>query len=182
MQSYLIVLLVAVAATAISVPPLRRLSVRTGQLAQPGDRTVHATPTPILGGGALLIGLLAALAVASRMSEFEPVFDAPGNLIGVVAASVVMWLTGLIDDVRDVSPVSTEARAGDEVTVLVAGDSAFDVGAVLYENAVCHCWESLRKKPHNRRGGVCVAPYWVAVLNCGRWPPVGSLTERPPAS
>ncbi len=104
MQSYLIVMVVAVAATAISVPPLRRLSVRTGQLAQPGDRTVHATPTPILGGGALLVGLLASLAVASTMDEFEPVFAAPGNLLGVVAAAVVMWLTGLIDDIRDMSP------------------------------------------------------------------------------
>ncbi len=100
---YLVVMAVAVVATAIAVPPLRMLSRRTGVLAQPGDRTVHATPTPILGGTALFIGLLAALAVASQMDDFAPVFDAPGNVLGVVAAATVMWLTGLIDDIRDVS-------------------------------------------------------------------------------
>jgi UDP-GlcNAc:undecaprenyl-phosphate GlcNAc-1-phosphate transferase len=100
---YLVVMAVAVVATAIAVPPLRVLSRRTGVLAQPGDRTVHATPTPILGGTALFFGLLAALAVASQMSDFRPVFDAPGNVLGVVAAATIIWLTGLIDDIRDVS-------------------------------------------------------------------------------
>lgn len=100
---YLAVMAVAIAATAIAVPPLRMLSRRIGALAQPGDRTVHATPTPILGGSALFIGLLAALAAASQMSAFAAVFDAPGNVLGVVAAATIIWLTGLIDDLRDVS-------------------------------------------------------------------------------
>ena len=103
MGPYLIVMAVAVAATAAAVPPLRALSRRTGALAQPGDRSVHATPTPILGGAALLFGLLVALGVASQMVEFEPVFDSPANVAGVVAAAFVIWLTGLIDDLRDVS-------------------------------------------------------------------------------
>ena len=64
---------------------------------------MHATPTPILGGSALFLGLLAGLAAASQMSAFGPVFDAPGNVLGVVAAATIIWLTGLIDDLRDVS-------------------------------------------------------------------------------
>jgi UDP-GlcNAc:undecaprenyl-phosphate GlcNAc-1-phosphate transferase len=102
-RPYLVVLVVAVVATAAAVVPLRILSRRTGALAQPGDRTVHATPTPILGGAAMFIGLLVALAVAATMGEFRAVFDAPGNVAGVVAAAAVIWLTGLIDDLREVS-------------------------------------------------------------------------------
>ena len=94
---------VAVIATAISVPPLRILSRKIGAMAQPGDRTVHAKPTPILGGTALFIGLLVALAAAWRLPDFGAVFDAPGNVLGVIAAATVIWLTGLIDDLRDVS-------------------------------------------------------------------------------
>lgn len=101
--SYAVVMLVAVAVTAATVPPLRILSVRIGALAQPGDRTVHATPTPVLGGTALFLGLLAGLAVASRLPHFEAVFEAPNNLLGIVAAATVIWATGLIDDIRDVS-------------------------------------------------------------------------------
>lgn len=103
MRPYLVVLVVAVVATAAAVVPLRVLSRRTGAMAEPGDRTVHATPTPILGGAAMFIGLLAALGVAATMAEFRPVFDAPGNVAGVVAAAAVIWLTGLVDDLRDVS-------------------------------------------------------------------------------
>lgn len=102
-RAYVIVMAVAVVASATSVAPLRWLSRRTGALAHPGDRTVHATPTPILGGAALFIGLLAGLAAAWRMAEFAPVFASPANVFGVLAAASVMWLTGLIDDLRDVS-------------------------------------------------------------------------------
>jgi UDP-GlcNAc:undecaprenyl-phosphate GlcNAc-1-phosphate transferase len=104
---FLVVAVVAALASAASVPPLRALSRRIGAMAHPGDRTVHATPTPVLGGAALLIGVLVALGVAATMDDFAPVFDAPGNVLGVVAAALVIWLTGVIDDLR---PVSAPAK------------------------------------------------------------------------
>ena len=64
---------VSVVATAISVPPLRILARRAGAMAQPGDRTVHATATPVLGGSALLIGVLAGLGAAALLPELRPV-------------------------------------------------------------------------------------------------------------
>lgn len=103
MAPYLVVMAVAVLVTAVSVPPLRLLSHRVGALAHPGDRTVHATPTPLLGGAALLLGLIAAVVAASSMSTFDPLFDPPTNVIGVVLAATVIWLIGLVDDLRDVS-------------------------------------------------------------------------------
>lgn len=103
MRPFLIVMAVSVVATALSVPPMRALSRRVGAMAEPGDRTVHACPTPVLGGTSLLIGVLAGLGVAALLPEFRPVFDTPVNVLGIVAAAVVMWLTGLVDDLRDVS-------------------------------------------------------------------------------
>ena len=103
MRPFLIVMAVSVIATALSVPPIRALSRRVGAMAEPGDRTVHARPTPVLGGTSLLIGVLAGLGVAALLPEFRPVFDTPINVLGIVAAAVVMWLTGLVDDLRDVS-------------------------------------------------------------------------------
>ncbi len=104
MGPYLIVLAVSAAATAISVPPLRRLARRVGAVAEPGDRTVHATATPVLGGAALLIGVLAGLGCAALLPGLHPVFEAPVNVIGVAIAAVVMFATGLVDDIKDVSP------------------------------------------------------------------------------
>lgn len=101
--SYVLVMCVAVVATALSVPPLRWASRRFGAMAEPGDRTVHARPTPVLGGSALLVGVLAGVAAAAFVPDLRPVFDTPVNVAGVVLAAVVMWLTGLVDDLRDVS-------------------------------------------------------------------------------
>ncbi len=121
MRPYLVVMAVAVAATALAVPPLRLLSRRVGALAHPGDRSVHSTPTPILGGAALFIGLLVAMGVAWRMQDFASVFDSPGNVLGVLAAAVVIWLTGLIDDLREVSApakIAGMVLAGSILTVV----------------------------------------------------------------
>jgi len=102
-QAYLVVLAVAVVVTAASVPALRRLSVRVGAMAEPGERTVHEEPTPVLGGTALYLGLLAAVAAAWCIPELDPLFESTGNVIGVLAAATVMWFVGLVDDLRDVS-------------------------------------------------------------------------------
>lgn len=93
----------AVVVTALAVPPLGALSRRVGALAQPGDRTVHAKPTPVLGGAALFAGLCASVAVASQFQEFRPLFEAPRNLIGVLIAALVLFAAGLVDDLREIS-------------------------------------------------------------------------------
>ena len=103
MGPYLIVLAVSVVATMIAVPPLSWLSRRVGAMARPGDRTVHAEPTPVLGGSAMFIGVLAGVGAAALLPDLRGVFDSPGNILGVIGAAFVMWLTGLIDDVRDLS-------------------------------------------------------------------------------
>jgi UDP-GlcNAc:undecaprenyl-phosphate/decaprenyl-phosphate GlcNAc-1-phosphate transferase len=100
---YLAVLAVSILATALAVPPLRWLSRRVGAMAEPGDRKVHAQPTPELGGAALLVGVLAGVGAAALLGDLAPVFETPGNVIGVLVAAVVMWLTGLVDDLRDIS-------------------------------------------------------------------------------
>lgn len=121
-RPYLLVMAVAVAATAAAVPPLRALSLRTGAVAHPGDRTVHATPTPILGGGALFFGLLVACWWSpGGWTSLGGADVAPGNAVGVIAAAFVIWLTGLIDDIRDVSApakVAGMALAGSILTLV----------------------------------------------------------------
>jgi UDP-GlcNAc:undecaprenyl-phosphate GlcNAc-1-phosphate transferase len=100
---YVVVLVAAALVTGATVPLARRVAVRWGAIATPGDRHVHATPTPRLGGMAMYLGLLAGLVLAAFMSGFDAVFQSPANVLGVVCSATVMFLTGLIDDVRDVS-------------------------------------------------------------------------------
>ena len=101
--SYAIVLAVTAAVTALVVPIMIRLAGRLGAVAVPSDRRVHTRPTPTLGGGAMFVGLLAGLGVASMLGQFTSMFDSLGNLGAVLVAAAVMFGSGVVDDVREVS-------------------------------------------------------------------------------
>lgn len=65
------------------------------------DRDIHSTPTPRLGGIAIVVGLLVALGVASQISWFRLVYADPFPLLGIVAGALVMLVIGVIDDLYD---------------------------------------------------------------------------------
>ena len=102
-RSYAIVLAVTTLVTAALVPLMVRLAGRLGAIAIPNDRKVHATPTPTLGGGAMFIGMLAGIGVASTLGQFDTMFESRENIIGVVVGAFVIFMTGVIDDIREVS-------------------------------------------------------------------------------
>ena len=51
----------------------------------------------------MMAGLVAGLAVASLLGGLSAVFDSPTNVIGVLVAAAIMFSTGFIDDLKDVS-------------------------------------------------------------------------------
>jgi UDP-GlcNAc:undecaprenyl-phosphate GlcNAc-1-phosphate transferase len=83
---------------------MRRLAPRIGAMSLPGPRSVHADATPSLGGAAMFVGFLAAMAVASQLSQFREMFADSSEPLGLLLAAGVMFLTGAVDDLRDVSP------------------------------------------------------------------------------
>jgi UDP-GlcNAc:undecaprenyl-phosphate GlcNAc-1-phosphate transferase len=70
----------------------------------PGDRHIHAAPTPELGGLAMLAGVLAAMAVASRLDAFGELFRTTSEPETVVLAALIISLVGVVDDTRTLSP------------------------------------------------------------------------------
>jgi len=91
------------AVTCGTIPIVIWWARRRGAIVQPGDRSVHEAPTPTLGGAAMMAGLVAGLAVASLLGGLSAVFDSPTNVIGVLVAAAIMFSTGFIDDLKDVS-------------------------------------------------------------------------------
>ena len=59
--------------TFVATPIVRRLVVRMGAIYQPSDRTVHAVPTPTMGGLAMYVGFLVALAPPGSLPFFAEV-------------------------------------------------------------------------------------------------------------
>ena len=103
MGGYLIVLFVAGLTTAVATPIVRRLAERYGAVVAPDERRVHLRPTATLGGFAMFCGFLVAMAVASRLGQFHPVFQGTSEPVGILLAASIIFGVGALDDLREVS-------------------------------------------------------------------------------
>lgn len=76
-------------AVILLLAPLAR---KHGWVDKPGGRKTHAVPTPVIGGLAMVLGSL-PLAVAT--------IDLTPNLVGLMGAGLIIIVTGVIDDLKD---------------------------------------------------------------------------------
>jgi UDP-GlcNAc:undecaprenyl-phosphate GlcNAc-1-phosphate transferase len=93
----------------------RRLTVRFSYVVMPDERRVHERPTPTAGGGAMFVAFLVAMSVASQLKPFHAIFRGNSEPLGVVLGAAVIFSTGLVDDLREVSApakVSGQVLAG----------------------------------------------------------------------
>ncbi|MEZ4593517.1 MAG: MraY family glycosyltransferase [Chloroflexota bacterium] len=90
MRTVIAIFLMALSVTALSIPWVRRLAIRTGFVDSPAQRKLHSTPMPLLGGVAIFGG--AVLAVIAFVPQF------PNTVAGVLLSLSVVALVGLLDD------------------------------------------------------------------------------------
>jgi UDP-GlcNAc:undecaprenyl-phosphate GlcNAc-1-phosphate transferase len=100
---YLAVIGASFAVSFASMPLLRSLAFRVGAVQHPDARRDHPRPTPILGGAGIVAGVLVGFLVAWLSGEFTAVFRTIAPPLGVVLATLTMYLVGQLDDLRDVS-------------------------------------------------------------------------------
>jgi len=97
-REYALVLIVSAAVTFLVTPLTRQLALRIGAMASVRDRDVHVTPTPRLGGLAMLAGLGAGLLVAAQLPFLSSVSRDYGDARAVLLAGVVICVLGAVDD------------------------------------------------------------------------------------
>jgi UDP-GlcNAc:undecaprenyl-phosphate GlcNAc-1-phosphate transferase len=100
---YLIVLGATIGTTLALTPLVRRLAVRLGAVVAPDERRVHPRPTPTLGGLAMFGGLLAGLATATLVPQFDPVFRDNSEPLGILLGATIILLVGALDDLLELS-------------------------------------------------------------------------------
>jgi len=100
---YLIIGAAAALVTFVITPVVIAISKRVGWVYEPNERTVHTRPIPDVGGIALFVGFGSALALARLLDWFDPLFARNSEPRGVLYAAALMFLVGLLDDVRDIS-------------------------------------------------------------------------------
>lgn len=91
MNGILLIFLIALTLTAVSLPWIRRLALKTGFVDVPASRKLHSTPMPLLGGLGIVLG-------ASLAFIFFASNELPSTVAGVMLSLGVVALTGLIDD------------------------------------------------------------------------------------
>ena len=122
--SFAIVGGVAAAVTFVLVPLTTRLAVHAGASREPDDHHIHTAPTPAAGGLAMLAGVAAAAVAAMTVGGVPDVLDAPGEILGGVAAVAVLFGAGFLDDVKGLSPPAKVAgMAAGGVVLYAAGIS-----------------------------------------------------------
>jgi UDP-GlcNAc:undecaprenyl-phosphate GlcNAc-1-phosphate transferase len=100
---YLFIGVIAALVTFVSTPFVVKLATRMNWVVAPDERRVHKVPTPDVGGIAMFLGFIVALAIAWKMGRFSPVFDNNSEPLGVLLAAILIFATGLIDDIREIS-------------------------------------------------------------------------------
>jgi UDP-GlcNAc:undecaprenyl-phosphate GlcNAc-1-phosphate transferase len=106
-REYLLVFLVAAAATYLLTVIAREIALRTGAVARVRDRDVHAEPVPYLGGLAMLGGLAAAYVVAHRLpflSRSDPVVFHDARI--VLIAGAMICAIGTLDDLFELDALT----------------------------------------------------------------------------
>ena len=94
MRAILAIFLVALMVTALSTSQIRRLAVALGFVDVPAEGKLHAEPIPLLGGISIVMGALLALLLA----VFFAYDNLPRSIVGVLLASGIVALVGLLDD------------------------------------------------------------------------------------
>jgi UDP-GlcNAc:undecaprenyl-phosphate GlcNAc-1-phosphate transferase len=102
-REYLVVLVVAAGATWLLTFVVRWLAHRLDMVVKPDERRVHEKDTATAGGIAMFGGMVAAMVVASQLGPFHQVFHGNSAPFGVIVAATVIFLIGLLDDLREMS-------------------------------------------------------------------------------
>ena len=135
-QYFWIIPLVAFVITLIVTPISIVVARRTGAMDIPKDsRRVHDRPIPRIGGIGMYVGISVAylLAVKLGLCDFRGIDDL--ELYGVFFGGTVMFLVGLIDDVKGMKPlVKLSGQILSAVIVFACGVRVINFGGFIGSN------------------------------------------------
>lgn len=113
MREYLLIFLVGFIITMVSTPFIKKYAYKLGAVDVPGGRKVHKNPMPRLGGLAIYLGF----AITTLLFV-----DLSSKVIGLLLGGTVIFLLGMVDDIRNISPKTKLAgQAAASLIVIFSG-------------------------------------------------------------
>lgn len=116
--TYGLIALIGALVTLVANPPARRLSNKLGYSAQPDERKVHQIVTPYGGGAAMFVGFCVSLVAAYCFPLTREIITSSHEMLGVLLATGVVFVVGVLDDFRDMSAPAKVAGQVLAATVL----------------------------------------------------------------
>ena len=89
---WLYILALSFSLSTLATPFFRKLALRWDLVDRPGGHKIHREPTPLLGGGAVLLGFTLPLLVNGIYSE---------QFIAVFVSALILFMVGVADDSRN---------------------------------------------------------------------------------
>ena len=127
MREYILCLVAAAAVTYLLTPVAREFAKKWKVIAPVRDRDVHDTPTPLLGGLAMVGGLLAGGILASKLPMMSAVFDSGRTPLALLSGVAIIVALGVVDDKWGLDAPTKLAGQ-----VLAAGVMAFQGIAIIW--------------------------------------------------
>ncbi len=130
MVDHLGIAVLAAVVTAVLAPLVAWGARRYGVVSRPPEpwrRRQEAVPT--LGGIAMAVGALLALALAAVLPAFEGLFASTSEPVALLVGVVVITVVGVVDDIRPLPP-----------PVKLAGQIVAALGVVLFGVQLVHFW------------------------------------------
>ena len=135
-EHFSLLFLVALLATLLATPLAKCIAQHLGAIDKPDERRINKVPIPRMGGIGIALGLVAAVAVqvaGTKLLGWPTVFVPHMQLQGVdykllTVAVVIVFLTGAIDDVRNLKP--RQKLLGQVLAACVAAASGLVIGNV----------------------------------------------------
>jgi UDP-GlcNAc:undecaprenyl-phosphate/decaprenyl-phosphate GlcNAc-1-phosphate transferase len=132
--------IVAIAAFPVTVAvlwALLRSPLGTRLVAVPSGERWHERPTPMFGGVGIFAGFVAAILLALATGALEW----SGELGGILAGIAILFVAGLVDDLRHLSPIAKlAAQIAAAVIVLASGLEVEIVGNDVLAWAIGILW------------------------------------------
>lgn len=90
------------------MPAVIRMAHRVGAVDHPGGRRVHDGAIPRLGGVGIFLGFLAGVGATSVLAGRAESFGGPAEYWwpGIVLGMAVIFVAGVVDDLRGLSPIT----------------------------------------------------------------------------
>ena len=128
-----IIFLTALVVTLIVTPLSILIAKKAGVMDVPKDeRRVHNRPVPRMGGLGIYAGISVAYILAIQLGLCDYMGVDEAELYGVFAGGTLMFLVGLIDDIRGMRPmVKLAGQIMSAVIVFVSGVRVVNVGGFL---------------------------------------------------